>query len=457
MAPSDMTALMLQMTKQMQEQQLVAQELLQEQQRAADERQRQFMAAILERRACQTPTATRSTIEKSPPIKIDFKEFSGEPEDWTTWSKVHRAQLSAPGCADAFTGTAGDETKVNRDDFDRGSVDPNRLRKAQQAWVSLVTSCKGVAFDIVNAEESASEAWAKLVQHYQASGLKERRHLTIDFYMTKMELGEHPRKFLFRVDPMVKEPERVNRPVEPKKIDIVILSRLTPQYDAEFCMLESSSNWPTREWIERAVINQYERLESEQSAAGSRAMLSAHGHHRNDTPPTRCPLCSRTGHSAWKCREFQITRRETKPNGYQRDGEHGASGGGGSKGGHSRNGGGGGNGRGGESGGVDGNRGGGKQKKVARIPNPAIKPLSSNATSVLTPTEPRNAQTALPPQRRRPLLTPNVSYFWVVSALTLGPGCSPPQALSRLWPHAAHRAKSMKMSTGWQTAMLPKI
>ena len=54
------------------------------QQHAADERQRQFMPAILERRANQTPAATRSAIEKSPPIKIDFKEFSGELEDWTT-------------------------------------------------------------------------------------------------------------------------------------------------------------------------------------------------------------------------------------------------------------------------------------------------------------------------------------------------------------------------------------
>ena len=77
--------------------------------------------------------------------------------------------------ADALTETASDETEVNRDDFDRGSVEPDRLRKAQQAWVSLVTSCKGVAFDIVNAEESANEAWIKLVQHYQASGLKEHR------------------------------------------------------------------------------------------------------------------------------------------------------------------------------------------------------------------------------------------------------------------------------------------
>ena len=73
MASSDMIALMLQIIKQMQEQQLTA-----------DERQRQFMAAILYRITDQTPAATRSTTEKSPPIKINFKEFSGEPEDWTT-------------------------------------------------------------------------------------------------------------------------------------------------------------------------------------------------------------------------------------------------------------------------------------------------------------------------------------------------------------------------------------
>ena len=91
-------------------------------------------------------------------------------------------------------------------------------------------------------------------------------------------------------------------------------------------------------------------------------MLSARGHRRNDTPSIRCPLCSCTGHSALKSREFQITRRDKKPIGYQRDGEHGGSGGGGSNGGGSRNGIGGGNGRGGESGGVGSNRGGGGSK-----------------------------------------------------------------------------------------------
>ena len=141
---------------------------------------------------------------------------------------AHRAQLSALGCADALTETAGDETKVNRDDFDRGSADLDKSHKKQQAWVSLVTSCKGVAFDIVNAEKSATETWAKLVQHCQTSGLKKRRRPTIDFYMMKMELGEHPRKFLFRVDQKVKELERIDRLVDPKDIDIVILSGLMP-------------------------------------------------------------------------------------------------------------------------------------------------------------------------------------------------------------------------------------
>ena len=79
------------------------------------------------------------------------------------------------------------------------------------------------------------------------------------------------------------------------------------------------------------MINQSERLESEKSAAGSRATLFARGHRRNDTPPIRCPLCSRTGHFALKCREFRITCREKQPNG-DRGGEHGSNGGGGGNG-----------------------------------------------------------------------------------------------------------------------------
>jgi len=48
-----------------------------------------------------------------------------------------------------------------------------------------------------------------------------------------MELGEHPQNFLLRVDRMVKKMERVERPVNPKDIDLVPLSGLTDQYDAK--------------------------------------------------------------------------------------------------------------------------------------------------------------------------------------------------------------------------------
>ena len=109
----------------------------------------------------------------------------------------------------------------------------------------------------MNADKSASEAWVKLVQHYQGSGLKERRRFTINFYMMKMEVGGvHPQKFLLRVDQMVTELYRVDWPVDSKGIDTLILSGLTPQYDAKIRLLESLSDWPTRDCIQRAGINQ---------------------------------------------------------------------------------------------------------------------------------------------------------------------------------------------------------
>lgn len=69
----------------------------------------------------------------------------------------------------------------------------------------------------------------------------------------KVKLGEHLQKFLLRVDQRANE-ERVERPVDQKDVDMVILSGLTSQYGAEVRMRDSSSDWPTRGWIECAVI-----------------------------------------------------------------------------------------------------------------------------------------------------------------------------------------------------------
>lgn len=106
---------------------------------------------------------------------------------------------------------------------------------------------EGVAVEIVSRSESPSQAWGQLIQHCRAGCLTERIRVTIAFYVTKMEVGEHPRNFPLRVDRMVKGLERVSRPVD--------LKRLNSQFDAEVCMLERSSDQTTLEQIERAASN----------------------------------------------------------------------------------------------------------------------------------------------------------------------------------------------------------
>lgn len=49
----------------------------------------------------------------------------------------------------------------------------------------------------------------------------------------KMELGQHPYTFLLWVGQVAKELERVDRPVNPNNVDIVILNDLTFQNDTE--------------------------------------------------------------------------------------------------------------------------------------------------------------------------------------------------------------------------------
>ena len=116
----------------MQEQHHVAQEMMQKRQRAADERQRQLMADVRERIAGQTPPLPDLRSRSPLRSRSTSRSSPGNPRTGKKkWSKVHRTQLSALGCADALTETAGDETEVNRDDFDRGSGDLDQLYKAQ--------------------------------------------------------------------------------------------------------------------------------------------------------------------------------------------------------------------------------------------------------------------------------------------------------------------------------------
>ena len=106
--------------------------------------------------------------------------------------------------------------------------------------------------------------------------------------------------------------ERVGRPTLEKDIDIVPLTGLSSQYDAEVRMMESSADWPDRAWIERAVYNQYDRLTREKSAAGPKALASVSC---LVSSPETCQFCSQAEHTATNCRKLEYAKREPKGNG----------------------------------------------------------------------------------------------------------------------------------------------
>ena len=133
-----------------------------------------------------------------------------------------------------------------------------------------------------------------------------------DFYSMKMDPDGHPRQFCLRVDRLVQEMERVGRPTLEKDIDIILLTGLSSQYDAEVRMLESSTEWPDRAWIERAAHNQYDRLTLETSEAGPMSLASVS---RVVCPPAICQFCSQAGHTPANCRKLEYAKREPKGNG----------------------------------------------------------------------------------------------------------------------------------------------
>ena len=208
--------------------------LLMQQQMAAQQRmlERMVEAPPLVQQAATAAEATPPGA-RPPGIKIEFEKFPGESEDWNAWSKIYMAQISALGCEDVLTTPAAQDVKVGAENFDGSQVHPETLRKAEQVWFSLITNCKGVAFEIVQGADSPSQAWRQLVHCYRASGVKEWRRLALDFYSMKVELGEHPRQFFLRVDHLVKEMKRVGRPTLEKDIDTVLLDGLSSQHDAE--------------------------------------------------------------------------------------------------------------------------------------------------------------------------------------------------------------------------------
>lgn len=78
---------------------------------------------FLERRSGQAPAATQTLMSRFLTLKIDFKTFSGEPEDWNNRFRIHHTQLSAIGSIDTLKAEGQQDTKIGGLGFDVSNKD----------------------------------------------------------------------------------------------------------------------------------------------------------------------------------------------------------------------------------------------------------------------------------------------------------------------------------------------
>ena len=59
---------------------------------------------------------------------------------------------------------ATDKVRVGAEDFNSLGIDPLRAKRASEAWLSLIATCKGTALKNVQGADSPSAAWRELLQ-----------------------------------------------------------------------------------------------------------------------------------------------------------------------------------------------------------------------------------------------------------------------------------------------------
>ena len=200
---------------------------------------------------------------------------------------MYSSQARILGFAEELVAT--DEIRVGVVDFNSQGIDPLRAKRASKARLFLVSTCKGMALEIVQSTDSPSAAWwRELLQRYRAYGLKEKSRLMREFNSLKLQLEEDPEKFTKRVDRVARKLRRVGKAVEEVYKTLTILNGLTEEYAVERQMLGGGDVEPTRAHIEKVILNQYDRLRAETSKASAKALAVAAtpGHHKPQPTPT---------------------------------------------------------------------------------------------------------------------------------------------------------------------------
>ena len=164
-------------------------------------------------------------------VGSSLSNFSGERSSWRGWSTVHRAQARMMGYDGEFDAQPGQALRVGADDFDRSKIPAEQVQKAEQAWRSLVTTCQGVALDLVVQAQSPGGAWTALKTYYETGTQRKRRRLRQELYDTSMMQGENPAEFTQRVRQIVHELRHLGANVDAEEVTGVILKGLTEEYE----------------------------------------------------------------------------------------------------------------------------------------------------------------------------------------------------------------------------------
>ena len=191
---------------------------------------------------------------------------------------------------------ATDEIKVRAEDFKSQGIDSLRTKCAFEAWLSLITTCKGTALEIVQSADSPSASWRELLQRYRACGLKEKSRLMREFNSLKMKLGEDTNKFIVRVDRVAQELRRVGKAVDEDDKNLTILNEPTEHYTVQWQILEGGDDEPTQAHVEKVLLNPYDRLRAKHPRLSRRRLQSRQ--HRQTTSPSPLPQTLNGGSSA---------------------------------------------------------------------------------------------------------------------------------------------------------------
>ena len=149
-----------------------------------------------------------------------------------------------------------------------------RLRNGHAAWMTLIKNCRGMTLEIVQRSEAPKEAWRNLESHYRAKGAREKLCLSHEVNGKTMQPEEDRFQFMIKVDRLVADFHRLGDRSVTGLRKVIIVARLSSDYEIEIRTVENNPADPERAEIERVVGNQYNRLLRLQR--GSRA-LSAPG------------------------------------------------------------------------------------------------------------------------------------------------------------------------------------